>query len=356
MNIIIARATAIRGDYEIQFSKGPFRMFSTENARTKAYSSDLRWRMVHQRYMLGCSYRNIAERLSVDPSTVYRTVKLFEETGTVCSVQGCHENTGKKLSRSDEIGLLELVLEHPSMYLHELQNALLQATGTDVSTATICRFLHDQGFSCKKLSFRAQQRNDELKAQFQSDISLFEPHMFIFIDETGSDKRTALRKFGYSFKGMRAVTDRLLVRGKRFSTIAAMCMDGIIDVHITTGSVDGETFCEFIERCLQPQLLPYDGTNPRSVVILDNASIHHVQPAIDLIQETGAIPVFLPPYSPDFMPIEECFSKVKSYLRGYDPLVPILEESEMEELILAAFTSITADDCQGWMRDCGYNM
>ena len=58
----------------------------------------------------------------MDPSTIYRTVKLFEETGTVCSVQGCHENTGKKLSRSDEIGILELVLEHPSMYLHELQN------------------------------------------------------------------------------------------------------------------------------------------------------------------------------------------------------------------------------------------
>ena len=81
------------------------------------------------------------------------------------------------------------------------------------------------------------------------------------------------------------------VRGKQFSTIAAMCMDGIIDVHITTGSVDSETFCEFIEHCLQPQLLPYDGANPRSVV--NNASIHHAQPAIGLIQETGAIPVFL---------------------------------------------------------------
>ena len=106
------------------------------------------------------------------------------------------------------------------------QNVLLQSTGTDVSTATICRFLHSQGFSRKKLSIRALQRSDELRAQFQSDISLFEPHMFIFINETGSDKRTALRKFGYSFKGMRAVTDRLLIRGKRFSTIAAMCMDG----------------------------------------------------------------------------------------------------------------------------------
>ena len=132
-------------------------MFSIESTRGKAYSSDLRWRMVHQRCMLGCTYREIAERLSVDPSTVYRTGKLFEETGTVTSLQGYHENTCKNLSALDEIALLELVLEHPSMYLHELQNALVQAMGTDVSTATICRFLQNQGFSRKKLLFRAQQ-------------------------------------------------------------------------------------------------------------------------------------------------------------------------------------------------------
>ena len=54
------------------------------------------------------------------------------------------------------------------------------------------------------------------------------------------------------------------------------------------------------------------------------------------------------------MPIEECFSKVKCYLRGCDPPVSILGESEMEEMILAAFANITAGDCQGWMRDCGY--
>lgn len=133
-----------------------------------------------------------------------------------------------------------------------------------------------------------------------------------------------------------------------------MCIDGMIDVHITTGSVDGETFGKFIERCLLPHLLPYNGTNPRRVVILDNASIHHVQPVVRMIEEAGALPIFLPPYSPDFMPIEECFSKVKSYIRGCDPLVSVLGDSEMEELILTAFTSVTTDDCEGWMRDCGY--
>ena len=94
--------------------------------------------------------------------------------------------------------------------------------------------------------------------------------------------------------------------------------------------------------------------NPRSVVILDNAAIHHVESVINLIEETGALAIFLSPYSPDLMPIEECFSKVKSYLRAYDPYIQISTESEMEEMILSAFTSITAEDCCGWMQDCGY--
>ena len=133
-----------------------------------------------------------------------------------------------------------------------------------------------------------------------------------------------------------------------------MCVDGIVDVHITTESVNGDIFCDFIQRYLQPQLLPFDGTNPKSVVILDNAAIHHAHPAIELIEETGALAVFLPPYSPDYMPIEECFSKVKSFLRSCDPVIQIQNESEIEDLILSAFASVSADDCYGWMKDCGY--
>ena len=71
-------------------------------------------------------------------------------------------------------------------------------------------------------------------------------------------------------------------------------MDGVIDVQITTDSVNGEKFCEFLERYLQPQLLPFNGMNLRSVDILDNATIHHVESAICLIEETGALAIFLP--------------------------------------------------------------
>ena len=90
-----------------------------------------------------------------------------------------------------------------------------------------------------------------------------------------------------------------------------------------------QMFCDYVERCLLPYLMPFNCTNPRSVVVTDNAS-----KVVALIEEVGAIVIYLPPYSPDIMPIEECFSKVKAYLRANDPLIQVLEGSEIEEAIL----------------------
>ena len=158
------------------------------------------------------------------------------------------------------------------------------------------------------------------------------------------------------FKNMampsKAITEKPLVRGKILNNCSYMCMDCVIDVQITTESVNGE---KFLEYCLLPQLLPYNGVNARSVVILDNASIHHIESATHLIEETGALAIFLPPYSPDYTcQLNNVFKKIKSYLRVHDPLIPVLAELEIEELILSAFTSVTADDSGGWMEDCGY--
>ena len=76
---------------------------SMQPVRSQAYSGDLRWRMVYQRCLLGRSYAEIASNLNVDSATVYRTVNLFEETGTVCSIQGYRETPRKTLTPLDEI-------------------------------------------------------------------------------------------------------------------------------------------------------------------------------------------------------------------------------------------------------------
>ena len=92
-------------------------------------------------------------------------------------------------------------------------------------------------------------------------------------------------------------------------------VSGVEDVDTYEGSINGDTVCDFIERCLVPILQPFNGTNDRSVV-MDNASIHHVDKVVPTIQRTGALLRFLPPYSPDYNPIEELFAKVKAFLKA----------------------------------------
>ena len=89
----------------------------------------------------------IARRLNVDRSTVSRTIQLFEETGTVCSIQGYHENIFKKLSAYDELTIIEAIVNQPSLYLHELQHKVINTTGNDLSIPTICK--HKQNFQEK---------------------------------------------------------------------------------------------------------------------------------------------------------------------------------------------------------------
>ena len=124
------------------------------------------------------------------------------------------------------------------------------------------------------------------------------------MDETGADGRDGrdrVRKFGYSLKGRPTVTNKLLFRGQHnISAIAAITFDsGLLDCYTVIGS-------EFM-------ILVY---SPRSIVILDNASIHHVDGAVDMIQHAGTLAYFLLPYSPDLNAIEPTFSKVKSVLKA----------------------------------------
>lgn len=152
---------------------------------------------------------------------------------------------------------------------------------------------------------------------------------------------------------MTPVSHKFTVYGKRLSAIGILTYHGIEDVYIAEGNVNSDIFLNFIQRCLLPILQPFDGgDNPCSVVILDNASIHHVESVTRLISATGALVRFLPPYSPDLNPIEEAFSKVKSYLRdneqGY-------QSTSTPRIIFAeAFTSITPQDCINYIKHAGY--
>lgn len=182
------------------------------------------------------------------------------------------------------------------MYLHEIQQILIQETGTNVDTSTIWRFLQTSNITRQKMVLVAKQRSEVQRADYLHDMQVFygHPEMLVFVDETVADRRNCLRRFGYSLRGRPAVLKKLLVHG-RVSAIASMSTDGILNcvMYTYTGSVTGDRFKHFIHHSLLPQLQPFDGLNPQSIVVMDNASIHHASGVVDLIESTAALVQFL---------------------------------------------------------------
>ena len=172
--------------------------------------------------------------------------------------------------------------------------------------------------------------------------------MLVFVDETGADHKNRIRQYGYSLRGRPLRSYKLLSRGERVSAIACISAAGLLDVKTLKDTSDGDTFYHFVQSHLIPHLMPFNGINPHSVVIMDNCSIHHVPEVVKSITDVGALIHFLPPYSPDLNPIEETFSKVKSLLKAYDNM--LLQVHDTETLLLLAFNEITQEDCNGWIR------
>ena len=81
-----------------------------------------------------------------------------------------------------------------------------------------------------------------------ADVSIFDPSIVIWIDESGCDKRNTIRKYGYSIRGMPLCEQHLLVRGTRYSAIPIISMSGVLDVYLAEGTVDGRKFVKFIRE------------------------------------------------------------------------------------------------------------
>ena len=87
----------------------------------------------------------------------------------------------------------------------------------------------------------AKQRNEILRARFAIEVSIHAVGMFVFLNETGTDRRDILRRYGYSWRGMPAKTNRLLVRGEHLSAVAFMSTRGVLDCKITHQTINGDS-------------------------------------------------------------------------------------------------------------------
>ena len=123
------------------------------------------------------------------------------------------------------------------------------------------------------------------------------------------------------------------------------------DRTITKGNPSG---CRINKHCgtLIAQMHSFDGSSPQSILIMDSCSVHHVQEIQDLAS-VGIPLIYLPPYSPDYNPLEEAISFIKEYLKQHDELLQVLRDPLA--VIQQAFNSIGKDHCIKWITHSGYN-
>lgn len=224
----------------------------------------------------------VAEVMQVSVRTVLRYTERFRVTG---EVRKSLQRSGPLplLSEYEEFYIMHLSLMRPGIYLRELQQELLHHTGQVIDTSTICRAMKRLGMTRQRIRHIALQRSEIKRSEFSVEMSIFNTSMLIWIDEMGSDRRNALRKYGYGIRGQPPQEYSLKFRGKRYSAIGIMSSEGVEDVFITDESVNGETFLYFVRKQLLPILQPFDGYNAKLVVIMDNAAIHHVDSVVSCI-------------------------------------------------------------------------
>jgi len=200
--------------------------------------------MVYQSLVLGNSLREIAQNLNVDQLIVSRTVKLFNDQGDVEKKIYPNNNGTQKLTLVDQLIVLELVLDRPGIHLHELQQQLVEETGTEVDPSTICRFLDKSVLSRQKTVIADKQRCEVMRAEYQIDMSVYmgHPELLVFVDETGADRRNCMRRLAYSMRGMPATSRKFTFKGDRVNAICAISYDGLLDCCTTTGTVNADIY------------------------------------------------------------------------------------------------------------------
>ena len=142
-------------------------------------------------------------------------LKLFEETGEVSPKQLPEREDMRKIDNSGELFILGLLIENPSLYLGEICQKIDAMFSVHVTPSTVCRIIRRNGFTRKKIQQVAKQRSVEFRGRFFAEVQHYQPEQFVWVDESGCDKRDHIRKFGYALRGEHPVFHRFLHRGQR---------------------------------------------------------------------------------------------------------------------------------------------
>jgi len=197
----------------------------------------------------------------------------------------------------------------------------------------------------KKKTVTASERDEERRAAWREAVTVLDPRRFVVIDESGTNIAMTPR-YARAPRGQRAYGSVPRNHGKNITLFAALSPDGLGAVMTLDGAADSIAFEAYVRTFLAPTLIP------GQIVILDNLSSHKSHAVHQLVAQRGCTLLFLPPYSPDFSPIEMAFAKIKGQLRR----IGARTREALEAAIGTAIDTVTSADAIGYFRHCGYHL
>ena len=230
--------------------------------------------------------------------------------------------------------------------LFELCERVDEKLQVTVSRSTMGRITQQLGFSQKKTlhaSERYTERVQKSRMEYWQIIGEVKLENLIFIDEAGVNIAMT-RRHARSEKGKRAYGKAPTHKGKNVTMVGGIVYDWLYSAMTWPGGTDKITFLTYVEHALAPTL--WEG----ACVVMDNFTSHKVEGVREAIEAAGAKLVYLSPYSPDFSPIENCWSKVKEFLRTQATRT----YETLNQAISSAIDEINEKDIIGWFTHCCY--
>jgi len=170
-----------------------------------------------------------------------------------------------------------------------------------------------------------------------------DPERLVFIDETGASTKMT-RRYGRAPVGQRVVGAVPHGHWKTTTFVAALRADGLVAPMVIDGALNGDLFVAYVRQVLVPALRPGD------VVVMDNLASHKRAAAVGAIEGAGCTPLYLPPYSPDYNPIELAFAKIKGRLRAAE----LRTIDRVESFFGTVHDAFKPEECRNYIRHAGY--
>src|SRR6202789_4344935 len=213
-------------------------------------SREIKARIPILHYNLGYSVKEIGKVLGVKKSLIYKTLHFYRAHGLSYNPYSAQQSRRRQLTSMDLSFIRGLLHQRHAIYLDEIQEQLRIRRSVNISLSTLSRTLHRLHFSHKDVSGHALERNSELRAVFMNRIAdqVPDPNMLMFGEEASKDERTLARRRGWSLRGTRCIQRKCFVRGRRFSILPILSLDGIIAYDIIEGSVTSERFVHFLRE------------------------------------------------------------------------------------------------------------